>query len=64
MFKLYYLVQSLDTGEWIADFNGEVTFTFDFEKAYRFKNVNDAISHIRVFDLDFEKISVISQVEL
>ncbi|SUO93463.1 hypothetical protein [Suttonella ornithocola] len=62
MFRIIYIVQSLETGEFLSAVNGEASFTYDLTKAYQFSTVNDAINHARIIESDLEHISIIPQI--
>lgn len=59
MLRIVYIVQSLDTGEFLAALDGEPDFTLDLTKAYQFQSVNDAVSHGRIIDHDLERVSIV-----
>lgn len=60
MFKVVYIVQSLDTGEFLSVLDGQAIFSLDMTKAYAFQSVNEAINHARVFNYDLEHVSIVS----
>ncbi|SUO96344.1 hypothetical protein [Suttonella ornithocola] len=64
MFRITFIVQSLETGEFLTAVDGEVCFTYDLTKAYQFSTVNDAINHARIIENDLEHVSIFHQIVL
>lgn len=58
MFQAYFIVQMLDTGEFVACEDGQLVFAISLAKARTFQTFEVAANYARDIDPSFENVTV------
>lgn len=58
MFRIFYILQNTDTGEFLSSINGQLSFDYDLSLAFKFIDINDALQHLRNLDSNIDYIKI------